>query len=428
MEAEEADGMIEALAALHLPTPGLKWKRRSGGRRVPYWYADETLVKTGYPLSSANLSGFTQSPQILAQRCQRLHAEMLQWKTGLVRPGLSFDGTYRTVIELYISDPESPFNTKLKAGSRKSYMVYARKLQAHIGALRIDDSDGRDIKRWFSIWAEQEEPGKARSPYRKLGAGRMALAVLQAALSFGIACRRAGCAELQAIIIEMARVYTFPSIKPRLHAPTAAQIEAARTAAHAAGAPLRALCYALQFETQARQFDLTGQWVDLSDPRPSAIHDKGQKWIGPTWGNIDDNLIFRMTPTKTEDTTAARGVFDLKVCPMVMEEIARIPAAKRVGPLIVIPATGLPYRYEGFRSAWHADFKAAGIPKGVWNRDLRAGGNTEASISGVGKEDRAKISGHSERINAEVYDRDRVEAHRRSMQLRTAQRKNATKT
>ena len=70
--------------------------------------------------------------------------------------------------------------------------------------------------------------------------------------------------------------------------------------------------YALQFETTLRQRDVIGEWVELADPRPSSILGYGQKWLGPTWANIDDNLIMRVTPSKTENTTEKRVTFDLE--------------------------------------------------------------------------------------------------------------------
>jgi len=85
---------------------------------------------------------------------------------------------------------------------------------------------------------------------------------------------------------------------------------------------------------------------------------------------------------------------ELAACPMVMEEIAAIPAAERTGPLIIEERTGLPYRAKNFEQKWRRDFKAAELPADMWNRDLRVGGNTEASKGGASVEDRAKVGGH----------------------------------
>ena len=71
----------------------------------------------------------------------------------------------------------------------------------------------------------------------------------------------------------------------------------------------------------------------------AALIDGNRKWIDPTWAQIDENLTFRGTPTKTGDTSGARVVIDLRLCPMVMEELALIEERDRKGPLIVSPLT-----------------------------------------------------------------------------------------
>ena len=202
------------------------------------------------------------------------------------------------------------------------YTTYLKKLIPHIGARRIDLCDGRDVMGWFEQWRIASD-GSGRD---QLSVARVCLAILKAAISFGIVCRAKGCPEFQAILGEL----EFDTLRGRTQAPTAAQIIAVRKAAHAAGSPLRALAYAIQFETTLRQWDVIGQWVPLSDPKPSAIIHRGKKWIGLTWAAIDDRLILaKVEPTKTEDTTAVVVSFDLSVCPMVMEELALIPSERR---------------------------------------------------------------------------------------------------
>jgi hypothetical protein len=397
-------------------TPGLKYRKRRGGVRVPYWIASPAAVKAGFRPSTVNLSSFADQPALLRQKCERLQSEVLMWQVDRGRRDLIFDGTFRTLIDRYLSDRDSPFHT-LKPATKHPYLVYSKKLMAHVGSRRIDAIDGRDVRRWFAEWAGVAD---VRSPDARIPRARMVLCVLKAAISFGIVCRLPGCAEFRGILAEL----EFPTNKARKLAPTAEQIEAARRAAHAVGAPRRAFLYALQFETTLRQWDLLGQWVPLSDPRPSAILRKGEKWVGPTWAQIDQHLVLRLTPGKTADTTDTTGAFDLSACPMVMEELASISAEVRKGPLIINERTGLPYVYDAFKDAWRADFEAAGLPVKMWNRDLRAGGITEAGIAAADPEDRRKVAGHTtQRMNATIYDRDRLEAHRRVAKARSALRK-----
>src|ERR1700730_10036899 len=96
-----------------------------------------------------------------------------------------------------------------------------------------------------------------------------------------------------------------------------------------------------------------------------------------------------------------------------------IPQEARKGPLIVNERTGLPYIYETFRLAWNEDFQAAGMPEGRWVRRMPARRVTEGGKAGVSKDDRRKIAGHATPKQTEKYDRDQVEAFRRTMKTRT---------
>jgi integrase len=98
----------------------------------------------------------------------------------------------------------------------------------------------------------------------------------------------------------------------------------------------------------------------------------------------------------------------------------------RSGPLIVNPRTHLPYRHEYFRVLWHKCAAESGISRSIWNRDLRAGGITEARQAGAPTDDVAKTAGHaSKRTTAKVYDRDTIEAARRVAKARIAHRNGA---
>jgi hypothetical protein len=115
-----------------------------------------------------------------------------------------------------------------------------------------------------------------------------------------------------------------------------------------------------------------------------------------------------------EQTSAVSIEVDLSECPMVVEELSKIPVENRLGPLIVNPSTGLPYRQWYFRDLWRKCARLSGIPDTVWNRDLRAGGNTEGQRAGAPLDDRKKVMGHTavSRVTAQVYDRDKPAARR----------------
>ena len=171
-----------------------------------------------------------------------------------------------------------------------------------------------------------------------------------------------------------------------------------------------------------RQWDVIGKWVPLSDKRPSLIIDGNKKWLGPMWSQVDANLILRYTPSKTQFTTEAKGTVDFRACPMVMVEFGKLPEGTRSGPLIINPQTGLPYTQRRFAEVWRKVANKAGIASTVWNRDLRAAAITEAREGAAPTDDVAKIAANSKRTTAKVYDRDKLEAHRRVMRARIARR------
>ena len=389
--------------------PGLIWDRG-----VPIWRATRAAIKAGFPTKRVNLKIFADNEAALVARCHRLAAEQNEWLSGRRGRDPVFDGTIRSAINLWQTEPSSPYH-HIEASSRHPYDTYARMIVETVGARRIDALDGRDIRRWHSEWsAPLEHGGKPR-----LAAARMAVIVLKNALTFAATCRKPGCTELRDILGKI----RFAGPRPRMEAPTASEIIAARKAAHELGHAPAALAYALQFEGAMRQWDVAGKWVPLSDKKPSLIIDGTSKWIGPMWSQIDENMILRYTPTKTQFTSGAQVVLDLSTLPMLVEELAKVPSEARRGPLIVNPRTGLPYRNWYFGEVWRRVRKITGISKEVWNRDMRAAAVTEARQAAVPTDDVAKLAGHaSKRTTARVYDRDRLEAARRVAQARVAHR------
>jgi hypothetical protein len=379
-------------------------------RGKPIWRASKGAVKAGYPVKSVNLSLYKDDPAAIARRCDRLQIEMQSWLSGRRGNAMGFDGSIRSLVDLYQKDPESDYHG-LPASTREPYDTYLRLLRAEVGERQIDRCDARDVKRWFKAWSEDGV---------RLPKANMIIAVLKAILRHGIQCRHPGCADFKAILSEM----HFRKKRARDKAPTAAQISAARAAAKAAGHPLAALSYALQFDGAMRQWDARGQWVPLSDKRPSSVIYHGKKWLGPHWSQVDAGLVLRYKPTKTAFTSGAEVDIDLRACPMVMEDIKTIPVSARKGPMVLDPKTGRPYTKHRFSEVWRAAAKAASIPPDVWNRDLRAGATTEARQAGAPIDDLRKVMGHAaaSKATAEVYDRDKLEAHRRVAKARASRR------
>ena len=389
-------------------SPQLVWDRG-----LPIWRATRAAIKAGFPTRRVNLKCFAHDETALGARCHRLTAEQNEWLDGRRNRDVTFDGTIRAAINLWQIDPDSPYQ-RIEASSRHPYDIYARMIIETVGARRIDVIDGRDLRRWHAEWSAPPEQGGRPM----LAKARMAIIVLKNALTFAASCRKPGCAELRDILSKL----RFAGPRPREEAPTAAEIVVARKAAHDLGHGAAALAYALQFEGAMRQWDVVGKWVPLADKRPSLVIDGTSKWVGLMWSQIDEDMILRYKPAKTQFTSGARVVLDLKMLPMVVEELAKVPLEARHGPLIVNPRTGLPYRNWYYGEVWRRVRKIAGIRNEVWNRDMRAAGVTEAREGAAHIDDVAKTAGDTKRTTAKVYDRARLQAARRVAQARAAHR------
>jgi hypothetical protein len=81
---------------------GLIWDRG-----VPIWRASRAAVKDGFRPKRVNLSFFADDEAALVARCHRLTSEMNEWIFGLRGREPLFDGTIRTVITLWQTDPIS---------------------------------------------------------------------------------------------------------------------------------------------------------------------------------------------------------------------------------------------------------------------------------------------------------------------------------
>jgi hypothetical protein len=379
------------------------------------WRATKAAVKARYPVKSVNLASLANDPRLLRERCIKLQREMLEWLSNGERRLIQYDGTFLTLLDIYHTDPKSTY-FKLKYSSRAPYDVYIRMMRKEIGKCRLDRTDGVDAEDWFDAWKQPDKPGEPL----QIAKARMAISVLKAALTFGIMRRLPSCADFRAVLDAV----KFQGLPPRKLILTADQVIAVRQAAHEVQHPRAALAYAIQFEGVVRQWDVKGQWLPMSDKTPSAILYKGKKWIGPTWANVDENLVLRWTPTKTETTTAPEIVVDLRACPMVMEELEMVSPEARNGPLIPNHETGLPYTEDRFNEVWRSAAKAAGIPSKVWNRDLRKSGSTEARAAGAPIDDLKKLMGHTPDtgVTADVYDMANLEAHRRIASARKGHR------
>lgn len=391
-----------------ITAPGLKWIQRRASR-TPTWVASVS----GYEPRTVNLSHLRDEPEQLVAKCALLQAEMNAWKAGLRKQDVAFDGTLKSLLIKYQTEPDSPYFS-LRPKSRKPYDYYLPKLVHEIGDRHIDKITGVDMKRWHDAWSS----GGAH-----LAASKMMRAVIDAAVAYGIMCRIGPCLELRETLRAASR--KLPRPKRRESVVTADQVVALRAAAHAAGRPSSALAYALVYETTLRLWDVIGQWVPDDAPGISDVLNSRTKckWFGLRWEDIDEDMVLKYMPSKTSMKTGLSVTYPLSQAPMVVEELKHWPADKRTGPVIVYEMNGRPYLSEVFSSMWSKDRKAVGMPSTVWARDLRASGISEARAAGVATDDAAKVAGHaSTKTTSAVYDRAALEAAERFAEARASKR------
>jgi hypothetical protein len=220
------------------------------------WRASKAAVKAGYPVKTVNLNSLADDPRLIRERCIKLQREMLEWITNGERRAPLFNGTFASLFDIYQSDPESSY-FGLKHASRHPYDVYLPMLHAEIGQCHIDRTDGTDLKRWFRFWAGLiDSEGRRLTPAKvKIAKARMCIAIIKAAIAFGVIKRLPGCPEFRAILSAI----KFPALKSREQVIEASQVVDARKAAHQLGHSRAALCYAIQFEGAIRQWDVRGQ-------------------------------------------------------------------------------------------------------------------------------------------------------------------------
>lgn len=413
--------------------PGLRWQPRAD-HWVGYWVARSDLVKKGYPTKTQRLWPPTQDAHAeltedtetyLRSECQRLQDEMLAWAKGGDTKQFAFDGTLSSLIECYRRDPDSTFQA-LRIESKRTYNNHFKIIERSVGKRDISGIEGRDFLRWFENWSAPPKEGKPRRVPR----AHAAITMLRLVFSFGKVLNygRVHCTHLKGILEEM----QFESGRPRVEELTAAHAVAIRAEAHARGFPSIAFAQAMQFELMLRQKDVIGAYVPVGEPGLSDVHRGRRKWqFGIDWREVSKDLILTHRLSKSlrgrraiADPDAGKTkVYDLKLYPMVMEDLASIPPERRVGPIIIDERTGLPYTVKTFIERWRKIATAAGVPKSVQNRDSRAGGITEGIEATDGDIEAARIAaGHSQITTTQKYSRGDTRRTAKLATLRAAKR------
>jgi hypothetical protein len=300
--------------------PGLEWKTQ-GKIRVPRWRARKNAVKLGYRPSVIRLDIDPDEHIAIAQRCREEWAKMEAWLRAEHRPVAIFDGTLGSLIDIYASDPESPYR-ELKYSTQQAYDDDLKILKNTVGARRLDKLIGEDFLRWYRKLREPKIKGGPQRIRRAHGV----MTMLRIVLGYGIVVGIPNCKRLKEILSEM----RFKTAPPRKEVLTYDQAVAFIAKAHELGQPELALGQALQFEGTLRQIDIIGEW--LPDPeRPS-----GLRWAnGLLWQDIKEYVLQKGT-TKT----GAEAAIDFNEYPLALAELRRVPSGERVGPVMLGGASG----------------------------------------------------------------------------------------
>lgn len=360
-------------------------------------------------------------PAKIAAKCRVLQAEMLTWQRdgGAPRAG-AFDGTFRSLIRIYQMERSSPFH-RLRDRTQSFYLYGLRLLDQAIGSARVDAVNGADIRRLYEdlrtpkpLTKKQREQGLTTAPDRMRRA-YAAVQMLRVVVNYGRTLKLDACGVLGDVLANM----EFEGLKRRENRITYEQVRAFCSAAHKAGRPSMALGITLQFDLGMRQRDVIGEWVTDQTPEQPGIVFAGMRWAdGLTFENITGTVLRKKT-----SKTGKMVEHDLAQLPDTLAELERIPALRRIGPLVVNVENGLPYKRRVYVKWFRVIARKAGIPDDVWNMDARAGAVTEALDAGAQPNDVMNAAGHTQLSTTQGYDRGMLKKTARVAQLRVASRK-----
>lgn len=414
--------------------PGLVWRTRADGF-VATWIARRDLIKRGFTPRTQRLWPPAHGPHgadptetevaYIRSECIRLQDEMLAFSRNGDKAAAVFTPTWNGLINAYQNDPDSPYNRKIRFESRGTYIAHMRAISHNVGVKALKETKGRDFLRWYENWSEY-------GAHVPRAAARMTM--IRMLLAFGVSIIEDGeCARLATILGNM----KFAQGRARSEEVNAEQATAIRRRAHELGLHSIALGQAFQFETTLRQRDVIGQWTPQGEPGMSDVTWRGKKWLfGIDWRNVSPDLILTHRLSKSlqgrnaiMDPRAGKVKrFDLNLYPMIVEDLAFIPAAARAGPIIVEERTGRPYTRQRYREVWRSIADEVGVPRSVQNRDSRAGGATEGIDAMDGDLEAVRHAmGHSDISTTQIYSRRADQQTAKVAQFR-AQKRTSNKT
>lgn len=401
--------MSDSPPTIGLTAPGLIWRRRKN-EFVAVWLcrtdkANQGFVPRTVPLWHG-LEPTDDERAYISQECNRLQGQMLAFGKTDVAKFEDFDGTLEGLAAAYQTDPDSNF-TSLRYATREYYQTLMSLIMREYGEESLRDIRARELKSWHKQWCE-----------RGTSIAHAQMGMLRTLVNFGTTyLENEDCERLSGVLHGM----RFKMAKPRSERLTAEQATAIRALARKGALLSIAYAQAFQFDCTFRQKDVIGEWVPISEPGVSDTMANGKKWLrGIRWEEIDQHMVLRHTTSKRQKDIE----IDLKLAPMVMEELAKdygvversmLPVT---GPIIVFEQTALPYRAEAFRINWRKLATDCGIPKSIRNMDTRAGAISEATDAGASLEDVRHAATHSNISTTQNYSRGTTDKVANVMKLR----------
>lgn len=408
---------------------GLKRRPRTDGTVAYYWVASSVSRHAkDFPLKTVRVHGTMDE---ITAKCRALTSELKQWlsEKGVGAP-VQYDRTLKSLIRIYRTTKASGY-FDIVSKTREMYDYALDILADECGSRRLDKVTGLDIKEWYAHLKEPAEDtpkqAKARAQAKADGVflpanaerprrAYQCMQVLRIVIGFGVVSNIEECFRLKAVLEEM----RFAVPKARTEALTFEQMQALCTVALKKGLASVAIAQALQFELTLRQVDVIGMWDKVDGINSGGIIDRGKRWSGGVqWSHMDSFGIIKKPTTKVDDVVAEH---DTNEYPFLREMLDLVPPNKRIGPMIISEATGLPYRRRHFADVWRQCADEAGIPKQVWNRDSRAGGVTEGSDAGADLEHLKHHANHKNSQTTQRYNRATLGKTRQVAKLRVASR------
>lgn len=361
---------------MRIDRPGYQYRDNKDGKRVHYWNPKRAVKGAPAALSAIRLPDELSDEQIAAE-CQRRTHELKEELVNLSAPK-RFDGTFKSLIDLYKTDTTSSLHTVKHSTRIRDYEPSLRVLVKNIGDRYVESLTASDVKRWFANW-------RKRGHRRASGA----IKLLRLVISYGSGERLPGCAQARLILGDM----RFEQPSARTVVMTYDQCLAIVQKSIEMECPSIGFVEALKFESALRRIDVIGEWAP--PPEGGAF-----RWRGLTGKDISRDMILTLKTSKT----GAELARDLKVMPLVQEALKafRIPD---IGPVVVDEDTGKPYWENRYTEKFRKVRDAAGVPSNVWSMDARAGAVTETVEATGSLEDASKLATHSTTKTTRRYSR-----------------------